>query len=61
MARKALIVKANRKPKFSTRIIRRCWKCGRKGGYIRHFNMCRICIREAANKGELNGFFKSSD
>ena len=60
MARKALIVKANRTPKFSTRKIRRCKICGRTHGYYRFFDLCRICIREAAIKGELNGFFKSS-
>lgn len=60
MARKALIVKAERKPKFSSRVVRRCKICGRKHGYIRYFDLCRICIREAANRGELNGFFKSS-
>ena len=30
MARKALIAKAKKKPKFQTRVIRRCWRCGRK-------------------------------
>lgn len=60
MARKALIIKAERTPKYSTRLVRRCKKCGRVHGYIKFFDMCRICIREAANKGELNGFFKSS-
>jgi small subunit ribosomal protein S14 len=60
MARKALIVKAQKKPKFSTRTIRRCKVCGRNHGYIRYFDMCRICIREAANSGQLTGFFKSS-
>lgn len=60
MARKALIEKAKRKPKFSTRIQRRCRKCGRNRGYIRYFDMCRICIRESAMRGELVGFFKSS-
>jgi len=61
MARKAMIEKAKRKPKFSTRTIRRCAKCGRIHGYIRHFNLCRICIRELANNGELTGWFKSSE
>jgi small subunit ribosomal protein S14 len=60
MARKALIEKSKRKPKYSTRIVRRCKRCGRKHGYFRHFDMCRICIRELANSGQLNGFFKSS-
>ncbi len=60
MARKALIAKAKRKPKFSTRIIRRCFRCGRKKGYMRNFDLCRICFRELANKGEIPGIKKSS-
>lgn len=60
MARTALIVKAKRKPKFSTRIIRRCWRCGRNHGYIRDFNMCRICFRELADNGDLPGITKAS-
>jgi small subunit ribosomal protein S14 len=60
MARKALIVKSQKKPKYSTRTVRRCRICGRAHGYIRYFDMCRICVRETANKGHLNGFFKSS-
>ncbi len=60
MARKALIAKANRKPKFSTRIVRRCWRCGRNHGYIRDFDLCRICFRELAEKGELPGIKKAS-
>jgi len=46
MAKKSMIEKANRKPKYSTRIIRRCKLCGRKHAYIRKFGMCRICFRE---------------
>jgi len=60
MARKALIVKAQKKPKFSTRKLRRCKLSGRKKGYIRHFELSRIEVREAAMRGELVGFFKSS-
>jgi small subunit ribosomal protein S14 len=60
MARKALIMKSLKTPKYSTRIVRRCKLCGRNRGYIRHFDMCRICVRETANAGHLNGFFKSS-
>ena len=58
MARKALIVKAKRKPKFKSRVVRRCELCGRKHGYIRFFRMCRICVREKAREGLLNGFYK---
>lgn len=60
MARKALIEKANKEPKFSTRLVRRCWKCGRKRGYMRDFDLCRICFRELAQKGEIPGIKKSS-
>lgn len=60
MAKKSIIARANKKPKFSTRIIRRCFKCGRKRGYLRKFGLCRICFRELANKGEIPGIKKSS-
>jgi len=48
------------KPKFSTRVVRRCWKCGRKHGYMRDFNLCRICFRELVERGEVPGVTKSS-
>jgi small subunit ribosomal protein S14 len=63
MATKAQIVQAERsrkQPKFSTRLIRRCWRCGRKRGFMRKFELCRICFRELANKGEIPGIKKSS-
>jgi len=60
MAKKCLVVKAKKKPKFSTRLIRRCFKCGRKRGYMRKFGLCRICFRELANEGEIPGVKKSS-
>ena len=60
MARTALIVKSQRKPKFSTRKIHRCWRCGRIHGYIGDFKLCRICFRELADNGDLPGITKSS-
>lgn len=60
MATEAQIAKSNRKPKFSTRKVLRCWKCGRKHGYMRDFELCRICFRELALRGELPGVKKSS-
>ncbi len=60
MARKASIAKSQKKPKFSTRKVRRCWRCGRKKGYMRGFDLCRICFRELAEKGEIPGVRKSS-
>ena len=60
MAKKSQIAKSARKPKFSTRTVRRCWRCGRKRGYIRKFGVCRICLRELAEKGEVPGLKKAS-
>jgi small subunit ribosomal protein S14 len=60
MAREALIVKAQRKPKFSTRKVNRCKVCGRPRGYIRKFGLCRICFREHASRGHIPGVTKAS-
>ncbi len=60
MATQAQIAKSNKKPKYSTRIVRRCWRCGRKHGYMRDFGLCRICFRELANQGKIPGVKKSS-
>jgi small subunit ribosomal protein S14 len=60
MARKALIEKSKNKPKFSSRIIHRCGKCGRSRGFMRKFGICRICFRELATRGEIPGVIKSS-
>ena len=60
MAKTSRIAKSNKKPKFSTRIVRRCFKCGRNRGFIGEFGLCRICFREMANRGEIPGITKSS-
>lgn len=60
MARKALIEKANKKSKYTTRKVNRCTRCGRGRGYIRKFDLCRICFRELAHKGEIPGVKKAS-
>lgn len=60
MARKALIIKAQRAPKFKSRVVRRCTLCGRGQGYMRDFDMCRICFRELAHEGQIPGVTKSS-
>jgi small subunit ribosomal protein S14 len=63
MATAAQIAKSRRsqvKPKFSTRKVNRCWKCGRNHGYMRDFDLCRICFRELASRGEIPGIVKSS-
>lgn len=60
MAKKSVIARARKTPKFSSRIVRRCFRCGRKRGYMRDFNLCRICFRELASKGRIPGIKKSS-
>ena len=60
MAKKSLIVKSQRKPKFSTRRVNRCKVCGRPRGYMRKFGLCRICFRNLASEGMIPGVRKSS-
>ena len=60
MARKALINKANRQPKFSSRKYNRCMVCGRKHAYMRRFGLCRMCFRQMAHRGEIPGIKKAS-
>jgi len=60
MAKKSLIAKANRKPKFSSRAYTRCRRCGRPRAYLRKFHLCRICFRELALAGQIPGVVKSS-
>jgi len=60
MAKKSMIAKAKREPKFSTRGYSRCVRCGRPRSVYRQFGVCRICLRELANRGELPGVHKAS-
>lgn len=60
MATEAQIAKSKKHKKFSTRKVNRCWRCGRRHGYMRDFNLCRICFRELANNGQIPGVTKSS-
>ena len=60
MAKKSLIAKAGRTPKFGVRGYHRCTVCGRSRAYMRRFALCRICFRERALLGELPGVTKSS-
>lgn len=53
-------VKSKNKPKYTSRIVRRCFRCGRKRAYMREFGLCRICFREMANQGLIPGVKKSS-
>ena len=60
MAKLSLRVKTQRRPKFTTRAYHRCKRCGRPRGYLRKFEMCRICFRTLALRGEIPGVIKSS-
>ncbi|MEE9613685.1 MAG: type Z 30S ribosomal protein S14 [Thermodesulfobacteriota bacterium] len=60
MAKKSLIAKAKRKKKFKVREYNRCPVCGRARAYYRKFDMCRICLRDMALRGDLPGVTKSS-
>ncbi|HEX7050719.1 MAG TPA: type Z 30S ribosomal protein S14 [Longimicrobiales bacterium] len=60
MARKALIEKARRTPKFPVRRHNRCVRCGRARAFLRRFGICRICFREMALNGEIPGVRKAS-
>jgi small subunit ribosomal protein S14 len=46
--------------KFACRHRNRCFRCGRPRGFIRKFNLCRICFRQLALSGEIPGVTKSS-
>ncbi|MDA8066851.1 MAG: type Z 30S ribosomal protein S14 [Thermaerobacter sp.] len=60
MAKKALIEKSQRSPKFKVRAYNRCRICGRPHGFMRQFGMCRLCFRERAHRGEIPGVRKAS-
>lgn len=60
MAKTSVKVRATRTPKFKSRVVRRCFACGRRHGYLRDFSLCRICFREMANEGQIPGIKKSS-
>ncbi len=60
MAKKSLIAKASRVPKFRVRAYHRCQRCGRPRAYFRKFGLCRICLRELALEGRIPGLKKAS-
>lgn len=60
MARRAMIVKSQKKPKFAVRSHNRCLVCGRSRAYIRKFGLCRLCFRREAHLGNLPGVVKAS-
>ncbi|MDD5565535.1 MAG: type Z 30S ribosomal protein S14 [Candidatus Omnitrophica bacterium] len=60
MAKTSQINRWKRLQKFSARKHNRCHICGRSGGYLRRFQLCRICFRELAWQGLIPGVKKAS-
>ncbi|KQC07004.1 MAG: hypothetical protein APR54_01240 [Candidatus Cloacimonas sp. SDB] len=60
MAKKSLVEKQKKTPKFAVRKYNRCKICGRPRAYMRDFGICRLCFRDLASKGEIPGIKKAS-
>jgi small subunit ribosomal protein S14 len=60
LAKKSLVNKQQREPRFKVRQYSRCRRCGRPRAVYRKFGLCRICLRELAHNGEIPGMTKSS-
>lgn len=60
MAKKSLILKSQKPPKFKTQGYHRCQVCGRARGYMRKFGLCRICFRNLSLGGYVPGVTKAS-
>ena len=60
MAKKSMIMKANKPQKFKVREYTRCNRCGRPHAVLKKYGICRICCRELAYKGQIPGVTKSS-
>ena len=60
MAKKSMIAKQKRKPKFSTQAYTRCNICGRPHSVYQDFGLCRVYLRKMANEGLIPGMRKAS-
>jgi small subunit ribosomal protein S14 len=60
VAKKSLIAKAKRTPRFKVRAYSRCNRCGRPRAVYKKFGLCRICLRQLAHEGAIPGMTKSS-
>ncbi|WOX34694.1 type Z 30S ribosomal protein S14 [Listeria monocytogenes] len=60
MAKKSMIAKQKRTPKYAVQAYTRCERCGRPHSVIRKFKLCRICFRELAYKGQIPGVKKQA-
>jgi small subunit ribosomal protein S14 len=60
MAKKALINKQRKQPRYRVRSYTRCQRCGRSRAVYKRFLLCRLCFRQQAHLGELPGVTKAS-
>jgi small subunit ribosomal protein S14 len=60
MARKAMIEKAKKEPKYKTRKVNRCKICGRARAVYNDFGLCRMCVRKYFHSGYIPGMKKAS-
>jgi small subunit ribosomal protein S14 len=60
VAKKSLIAKAKRTPRYKVRAYSRCNRCGRPRAVYKKFGICRICLRQLAHEGAIPGMTKSS-
>jgi small subunit ribosomal protein S14 len=60
MATTAWVAKTLKKEKYAIRHRNRCKRCGRARGFLRKFQMCRICFRNLSLQGMVPGVTKSS-
>ena len=59
MAKKSIVIRETRR-KYPQQVRNRCRVCGRPRGYMRKFQLCRICFREMALAGKIPGVVKAS-
>jgi len=60
MARKALVEKCKKEPRFQVRKYNRCQSCGRQRSVYRKFQLCRMCLRKHAQQGQIPGMTMAS-
>jgi small subunit ribosomal protein S14 len=60
VAKKSLVAKQKREPRFRVRRYSRCNRCGRPRAVYRKVGLCRIGLRALAHEGQIPGMTKSS-
>lgn len=60
MATTAKMARQHQTLKFAVRVRNRCRRCGRPRGYLRRFQLCRVCFRDLSLQGFIPGVRKAS-